>query len=181
MLIRLLVVLSMLAPTACSAQMFRRCRTCSCNHVRHTCCSQTAHLTTSPQVISVGSTATNLSAGTVVQTVGYQAATFQSYHPALAVINQRRRSAGLSELLPDPQLMAVAQTKSQLRANRRMTGHDGSHRGGAAVEGVGFAMGGGDLTGRFSTCYLYSSGYRYAGAGVAYDGSGRAYYTLLLR
>lgn len=181
MLIRLLLVFAMMAPSVCSAQIFRRCRTCTCNHVYRTCSSQATHVTTSPQIVTAGYASTTLPTGTVVQAVSYQTPTQFGYQDVLFVVNQRRRAAGLTELMADPQLMTVAQSKSQNRAQRRITGHDGSHRGGAAVEGVGYSMGGGDLTHRFSTCYLYSTGYRYAGAGIAYDNSGRAYYTLLLR
>jgi len=99
---------------------------------------------------------------------------------ALSIVNQKRARRGLPALAFDGTLTSVAQRKSQHRANRRMTGHDGSHRGGARVEGVGYAYGG-NLPSRFSTCYLYSTGYRYAGAAIAYDTGGRAYYTLLLR
>ncbi len=98
----------------------------------------------------------------------------------LSVINQKRRRSGLRPLMLDPQLSQIAQNKSSNRARRRITGHDGSSRGGARVEGVGYAYGG-NLTQRFNTCYMYSNGYTYAGAGIAYDNSGRAYYTLLLR
>jgi uncharacterized protein YkwD len=99
---------------------------------------------------------------------------------ALAIVNQRRATRGLYALSYDPSLAAAAQRKSQNRASRRNSGHDGSSSG-ARAEGVGFASGGGDLARRFNTCHLYSSGYRSAGAAVAYDGRGAAYFTLLLR
>ena len=126
-------------------------------------------------------------AGTVVYSEGTVEGTVQqvSYEPAandaLAVVNQKRQQAGLYPFQYDPTLTSVAQQKSMNRASRRMTGHDGLPKGGARVEGVGYAYGSQNLMGRFHTCYLYSRGYRSAGAAVAYDGSGRAYYTLLLR
>ena len=118
--------------------------------------------------------------GVPVQTVSYNAAP-TGMNNVLAIVNRKRRRAGLYELQFDPSLMSVAQQKSMIRANRRITGHDGSHKGGAAVEGVGYAHGYSDLNSQFNTCYLYSTGYRRAGAAIAYDNSGRAYYTLLLR
>lgn len=113
-----------------------------------------------------------------IQPVSYQAAVAND---ALSVVNQKRRQAGLYPFQFDPVLSSVAQQKSMTRASRRITGHDGLPKGGAAVEGVGNAYGYHNLLGRFHTCYLYSRGYRSAGAAVAFDGSGRAYYTLLLR
>lgn len=98
----------------------------------------------------------------------------------LDVVNQKRRRSGLSALAYDAELTRIAKNKSDIRANRRMTGHDGSSYGSARVEGVGYAYGG-NLTNRFNTCYLYANGYRSAGAAISYDNSGRAYYTLLLR
>ena len=98
----------------------------------------------------------------------------------LSVVNQKRRRSGLSALMFDGELSRIAQNKSNIRANRRITGHEGSGRGRARVEGVGYAYGG-NLTQRFNTCYLYANGYSHAGAAIAYDNSGRAYYTLLLR
>ncbi len=98
----------------------------------------------------------------------------------LAVVNQKRRQAGLYELQMDPSLTSTAQRKASYRASRRMTGHDGSSRGYARVEGVGYSYGS-NPSSAFNTCYLYSTGYRYAGAAMARDSSGRTYYTLLLR
>lgn len=121
--------------------------------------------------------------GQPAQTVSYAApvvSTPASTSSVLMIVNNKRRNRGLPALAFDPTLTSVAQRKSQNRASRRNTGHDGSHRGGARVEGVGYAYGG-NLPAKFSTCYLYSTGYRYAGAAIAYDRSGRAYYTLLLR
>lgn len=98
----------------------------------------------------------------------------------LDIVNQKRRRSGLSALQLDVGLEQIAQSKSNIRANRRITGHDNSHRGNARVEGVGHAYGG-NLSQRFNTCYLYSNGFSHAGAAIAYDNSGQAYYTLLLR
>jgi hypothetical protein len=100
---------------------------------------------------------------------------------ALAIVNQRRAARGLYPLSYDPALATAAQRKSQNRAQRRRSGHDGTNKGGARAEGVGMASGGGDLSSRFHTCHMYSRGYRRAGAAVAYDGRGSAYFTLLLR
>jgi uncharacterized protein YkwD len=119
---------------------------------------------------------------TPFQTVSYSSPVIAPMaNAALAIVNRKRLRAGLYELQFDPMLTNVAQQKSNIRANRRITGHDGSHKGGARVEGVGHAYGYGDLNSRFNTCYLFSTGYRNAGAAVSYDSSGRAYYTLLLR
>ena len=100
---------------------------------------------------------------------------------ALSIVNRKRRRAGLYDLQFDPTLTEVAQRKSNIRASRRITGHEGSYKGGARAEGVGHASGYSDLYSRFNTCYLYSRGYHYAGAAVSFDSGGRAYYTLLLR
>jgi uncharacterized protein YkwD len=119
------------------------------------------------------------------QTVSYQATTRSSPSGSLAsivsVVNQKRARAGLSALRYDPSLMSVAQRKSYYRASRGITGHDGSSMGGARVEGVGWGTGSQGGSNGFNTCYLYSNGYSTCGAAVAYDNSGRAYYTLLLR
>ena len=104
-----------------------------------------------------------------------------SVHDALAIVNQRRAARGLYPLSFDPTLASTAQYKSQARANRRMSGHDGSNKAGAMAEGVGYAYGSGNLNNRFQTCHLYSTGYRSAGAAIAYDSRGAAYFTLLLR
>ena len=98
----------------------------------------------------------------------------------LDVVNSKRARAGLPALSFDAGLTQIAQSKSNIRANRGITGHDSSSRGHARVEGVGYAYGG-NLTQRFNTCYLYSNGFSHAGAAIAYDRSGRAFYTLLLR
>ena len=100
---------------------------------------------------------------------------------ALAIVNQKRSRRGLYPLNFDPQLTAAAQFKSHNRASRRITGHDGTSMCGARTEGVGYASGQSNLAGRFQTCHLYTTSYRNAGAGIAYDSCGRAYYTLLLR
>ena len=127
--------------------------------------------------------------GVVAQTVSYASSyppaagtvSNAAYSDVLTVVNQKRRRSGLRELIMDPVLTAAAQRKSSYRSARRITGHDGSSKAGARVEGVGYAYGQGNSLQRFNTCYLYSNGYTYAGAAVAHDASGRAYYTLLLR
>ncbi|MEM7312855.1 MAG: CAP domain-containing protein [Planctomycetota bacterium] len=119
------------------------------------------------------------------QTVSYQSSTRTtpsgSFSSILSVVNQKRARAGLPALRYDPTLTSVAQRKSYYRASRRITGHDGTNMGGARVEGVGWGMGNQGGSNGFNTCYLYSNGYSSCGAAIAYDNSGRAYYTLLLR
>ncbi len=170
----------LIIPTLCGAQHCAKCG-------RPLASSTGSEVIVSERVVS-----TTPFAGIPAQPVSYAPSvastvptTVTSTVPAvgndvLNIVNSKRRSRGLSPLMFDPTLTSVAVRKSQLRAMRRVTGHDGSSRGGARVEGVGYAHGG-NLASRFSTCYLYSSGYRYGGAAIAYDGSGRAYYTLLLR
>jgi hypothetical protein len=119
--------------------------------------------------------------GQPVQTVSFNAAPSGGMDEVLTIVNRKRMRAGLYALQMDPSLMMVARQKSMNRANRRITGHDNLPKGGASVEGVGYAHGYSDLGSQFNTCYLYSTGYRRAGAAISYDGSGRAYYTLLLR
>ena len=99
----------------------------------------------------------------------------------LSIVNQKRAQRGLYPFNFDPRLTATAEFKSQNRARRRCTGHDGSSLNGARTEGVGYAHGQSHLPMRFQACHLYSKSYRNAGAAIAYDNSGRAYYTLLLR
>lgn len=107
----------------------------------------------------------------------------QSTHrvDALSIVNQKRAQRGLYPFSFDPRLTATAEFKSQNRARRRCTGHDGTSMNGARTEGVGYAHGQSQLPMRFQACHLYSNSYRNAGAAIAYDNCGRAYYTLLLR
>ncbi len=134
---------------------------------------------TNPVVSSTGAPMQTVSYASSVPSTG--TVSYAPYSNALTVVNQKRRRAGLRELIMDPVLTATAQRKSAYRSARRITGHDGSSKAGARVEGVGYAYGQGNSLERFNTCYLYSNGYTYAGAAVAHDSSGRAYYTLLLR
>jgi len=126
---------------------------------------------------SIIGTSNNVSYGTPVQ---YASAPTSAGSSVLDVVNSKRSRSGLPALIMDAGLTQIAQSKSNNRANRGITGHDNMSRGHARVEGVGYAYGG-NLTERFNTCYLYSNGYSHAGAAISYDRSGRAFYTLLLR
>ncbi len=119
-----------------------------------------------------------------VETVSYETVTYEvtprygsvmmnNVSDALAIVNRKRSRRGLPALQYDSVLTSVAQQKSANRASRRITGHDNLPKGGARVEGVGYAYGRQDLPSQFNTCYLYSTGYRRAGAAISYDGSGR--------
>ena len=129
-------------------------------------------------------TATYQSKSSPIQMASYSAAASSGSSDqmnVLMVVNEKRRRSGLAPLMFDAALANVAQRKSNLRANRGITGHDGSNMGGASVEGVGYSYGQANPVQGFNTCYLYSNGYRSAGCAVSYDANRRAYYTLLLR
>lgn len=93
----------------------------------------------------------------------------------LANLNARRARVGLFALAEDPSLTMLAVSKSNHRASRRITGHDGSGFPGARGEGVGWG------SGEFHTCYWDTRSHRVAGAATAYDTAGRPYHTLLVR
>lgn len=93
----------------------------------------------------------------------------------LARLNARRASVGLFALQEDAHLTAVAISKSNHRASRRITNHDGSSLAGARGEGVGWG------SGQFHTCYWNTRSHRLAGAATSYDVAGRPYHTLLVR
>lgn len=99
----------------------------------------------------------------------------------LDIVNSKRAQRGLYPLAYDGTLTARAIQKSNHRAHYHITGHDRSNMAGARVEGVGHSYGYRDPAQAFTSCYLYSSGFRSAGAAISYDRSGRAYYTLLLK
>lgn len=90
-------------------------------------------------------------------------------------VNQIRARSGLPQLAADPQLMALAQQKAQTMASRGITGHPGGSLGTARGEGVGWSS-----NNQFSTCFLYSGGFRAAGAATVRGASGY-HHVLLVR
>lgn len=67
---------------------------------------------------------------------------------ALDKANYERRKNGVGDLIPDPQLQALALQKAQIAAARGHKNHIGGSLGGARAEGVGHT------NGRFLSCCL---------------------------
>ena len=84
----------------------------------------------------ISTTVVSESVATPVHTVGYRGEINTPIMDAmLSIVNNKRRRAGLYDFQFDPSLTEVAQRKSNIRASRRITGHEGSHKGGARAEG----------------------------------------------
>ncbi|MEQ8208895.1 MAG: CAP domain-containing protein [Lacipirellulaceae bacterium] len=90
-------------------------------------------------------------------------------------VNQIRARSGLPQLAADPQLMALAQQKAHAMASRGITGHPGGSLGTARAEGVGWSS-----NNQFRTCFLYSGGFRAAGAATVRGPNGY-HHVLLVR
>lgn len=93
---------------------------------------------------------------------------------SIAEVNAIRARRGLQPFIEDPALTAVAYRKASMQARRGRMFHPGGSMGGARYEGVGVGS-------RFSACYLFSQGSRYAGAATVVGRNGRRYHCLLIR
>ena len=93
---------------------------------------------------------------------------------AIAEVNALRARRGLSPLIEDASLSAVAHQKASIQAQRGAMGHPSGSMGGARYEGVGMGN-------QFIACYLYSNVGKYAGAATVVGANGQRYHCLLIR
>lgn len=92
---------------------------------------------------------------------------------ALEKANYERRKNGVGDLIPDPELQALALQKARIAASRRFKNHIGGSLGGARAEGVGHTQG------RFLSCCLDMPA-TYGGAAMV-QGADGWYCCLLVR
>lgn len=92
---------------------------------------------------------------------------------ALEKANYERRKNGVGNLIPDPQLQALALKKARVAASRGQKNHIGGSLGGARAEGVGHTQG------RFLSCCLDMHA-TYGGAAMV-QGADGWYCCLLVR
>lgn len=92
---------------------------------------------------------------------------------ALEKANYERRKNGVGNLIPDPELQALALQKARIAASRRFKNHIGGSLGGARAEGVGHTQG------RFLSCCLDMPA-TYGGAAMV-QGADGWYCCLLVR
>ena len=104
----------------------------------------------------------------------YQANNVASSGSPIAEVNAIRARRGLFPFIEDRALSGVAYRKASIQANRGAMGHPGGSMGGARYEGVGMGA-------RFTSCYLFSSGGRYAGAASVRSSNGQRYHCLLVK